>query len=72
MMITETLDELIKLFCKQNGIYEPYDAKDTEKVLERMKAIGLVDQKEIEDFSNSVKDNSRNCVYKTLVDKENQ
>ena len=54
-MLTETLDQLIKLFCKQNGIYEPYDTKDTEKVLERMKAIGLVDQKDIEDFKDSVK-----------------
>lgn len=54
-MITETLDELIKLFCKRNGIYEPYDVKDTEKVLERMKAIGLVDQKDIDNFKDSVK-----------------
>lgn len=59
-MITETLDELIKLFCKRNGIYEPYDAKDTEKILERMKAVGLVDQKDIEDFKHIVKDNPRN------------
>ena len=54
-MITETLDELIKLFCKRNGIYEPYDAKDTEKVLERMKAVGLVDQKDIDNFKDGVK-----------------
>lgn len=71
-MINESLDELIKLFCKRNGIYEPYDAKDTEKVLERMKAVGLVDQKDIDNFKDGVKDNPRNYVYKPLVDKENQ
>lgn len=53
-MITTDLDQLIELFCKRNAIPTPYDSKDTEKVLERMKAVGLVSDSEIQIYRESV------------------
>jgi hypothetical protein len=49
-MIDTDLDQLIELFCKRNAIPKPYDSKDTEKVLERMKAVGLVGEDEIRTY----------------------
>jgi hypothetical protein len=53
-MIDTDLDQLIELFCKRNAIPAPYDSKDAEKVLERMKAVGLVGEDEISDYKKSV------------------
>ena len=43
------MKDLIELYCKRRGIPEPHSNTEVQKVLTRMKAVGLISEDEIKE-----------------------
>ena len=46
-MLTNNIQNLIELYCRWRGIPEPHSNTEIQKVLTRMKAVGLVTEDDI-------------------------
>lgn len=43
------MKDMIELYCKRRGIPEPHSNTEMQKVLTRMKAVGLISDDEMKD-----------------------
>ena len=58
----ETIKKSIEFFCDKSGIPHPLYPDSTQKILARMRAVGLVNDTEVEIYMKKVNDDMKKRI----------